>query len=108
MVLDPGSPPPSRLFRVSIEVKILLLIKPLFELCLASAQFTYLCYELLPGYAHAIAHLVLHGMYLIYEVTSYFAHVILYFRTYAFLQVFCSTITCSFASIFFIPLLTPN
>ena len=55
---------------------------------LLSSQITYLCFELLPDYAHAGDHFVLHGMHLSYEVSPHFAHVRFYFRTYVRLQFF--------------------
>jgi hypothetical protein len=55
---------------------------------LGQRQVTYLRLELLPNYAHAIAHLVPHGMHLSYEISSYFAHFRLYLCTYVTVQ-FC-------------------
>jgi len=53
----------------------LLLIKPFFQFCLVCAQVTELYFKLLFDYSHVIVHLVLYGIYINYEVSSYFAHV---------------------------------
>ena len=67
----------------------LLLNQPLFQLCLTSAQVTYLCFELLPNCTHSVAHLVLHGMHLSREVSSNLAHVSLQFYTYVTFSASC-------------------
>ena len=115
MVLAPGPPPPARLDRASAAANwtsnssrrftgllfhhrgdiFLLLIQPLFQLCLTNAQVTYLCFEPLPNCTHTVAHLVLYGMHLSHEVSSNLAHVRLQFCTYVTLQWLLSGTKCT-------------
>jgi len=83
-----------------------LLVKPFFQFWLASAQVTYFCFKLLVDYSHVTARLALHGMYLSYELGSYFAHVRLYFcdPCPAFNYFIFSIITWLLSSYFLIPL----
>ena len=78
-----------RVFCPTMEVKFFCRLSGLSSnSALPSSQITYLCFELLPDYVVAVDHLVLHGVHLSYEVSSYFAHVRFYFRTYVRLQFF--------------------